>query len=98
MPRMDITALRDEVEDLPEDTVMAWMVDIPVGPKQTYRYEFLVNGTARIYKSVSQTHHSYEVKDGICSCPAAYHSKACKHVKPIVGFLASRVDTSAPDA
>ena len=96
MPRMDITTMLAPPEPEP-DSEMAWAVDIPMG-KQTYRYEFLVSGTARIYKTLTATDPAYTIKDGICSCPAAMHSKACKHIKPVVGFMPVRVDNEGPGA
>jgi hypothetical protein len=88
---MDIT----EAPDTPvEGSTLAWVVDVPMGKGQVYRYELMVDGRARIYKSPLASEPSYDIVDGICSCPAGYHSKECKHIKPIIGFRGARVLTS----
>ena len=91
MPRMDIT----EAPDAPlEDAEMCWVVDVPMGKGQVYRYELMLDGRARVYKSPLAAQPSYDIVSGICSCPAGYHSKECKHKKPIIGFRGARDLTS----
>lgn len=88
MPRMDIA---DSPAETPvEGTEMCWVVDVPMGKGQTYRYELFADGRARVYKSPLAAQPSYDVVDGICSCPAGYHSKECKHIKAIA-FRGARV-------
>lgn len=84
MPRVNIA-------DMPEAvTGHKWVVDIPVGSgkkQAVYRYELLMNGTARVFKSPEDRTPAYEIIEGRCSCPAAMHGRGCKHVTPISGFL-----------
>ena len=81
MPRMDIT-------EAPEIATSSKWVVIVQDKKSTYRYELLDSGVANVFKSVDDLTPKYQIKDGICSCPAAYHSKVCKHVKTVQRSLA----------
>ena len=76
MPRIDI-------QDIPDMAVDHQWVVIVKDKKATYKYLLLDSGIAHVFKSEDAIEPAYEIKDGICSCPAAYHSKLCKHVKTV---------------
>lgn len=80
MPRVDIS----ELPDLEEPSGGRWMVGPVKLGKSDYWFELLDSGVARVRKSPDAlTPATYEIQDGICSCPAALHSKVCKHVKTV---------------
>ena len=75
MPRMDI-------QDAGPETQNKWVVIVKDG-KSTYWYHLLDNGEAHVLKSEDALTPTYIIKDCICSCPAAFHSKLCKHIKTV---------------
>lgn len=73
MPRSDLSTQ-------PSSVGGKWVVHVKDGKSQ-YWYHLLDNGVALVMKSADALTPAYEIRDGICSCPAAIHSKLCKHVK-----------------
>lgn len=74
MPRVDLKDIKSEIGK--------WVVPITHG-KLTYRYELFDNGTAHVYKSMDAVEHSYEIKDGMCSCYASQYGRSCKHLASV---------------
>lgn len=75
MPRVDIA-------DEPASEGSKWVVYVKEG-KSEYWYHLLDNGVAHVFKSSDALTPAYDIRDGICSCKAALHSKVCKHVKTV---------------
>lgn len=80
MPRMSITKVPEFASD---GGLLVWSILVPMGKNVVYRYELFPGGRALVYKSPTAPEPAYEIIDGICSCPAAYHSKECKHIRPL---------------
>ena len=80
MARVSLTELDDAGvvgSDLPSSVI--WKLEI-LEKKANYQYWLHIDGKVEVFKD-GASEPTYTVENGLCSCRAASHGRACKHVK-----------------